>query len=240
MTADDPTVAPHEQVNELVTDFLESTASSTHRRLGDVAGVAVSTVDRSAPITLGASTPLAAEVDRIQFDIGTGPCLNALRTGEGMYVPDLAADDRWGEYGPRAAERGAAACISVPVAVDGRTVAVFKVYAHEVDGLDERQRTIADAVGQEVAGGFALAQHLTRQADEIGDLTALIASRRAIDLAIGISMARAGVGAEEAFALLRTQSQHSNVKLRDVAAQVVLSVPGTHEGDLEAPFDPPS
>ncbi|MDO9378475.1 MAG: GAF and ANTAR domain-containing protein [Nocardioidaceae bacterium] len=229
---------PLGRVTEIVTDYLESTASSTHQRLGDVAGVAVSTAEGRVPQTIGASTDLAADVDRIQFDIGTGPCLNALATGEGMYVPDLAGDDRWGEYGPRAAERGAASCISVPVRVDGRTVAVFKVYSQWPDGLDERQRDLAVAVGQEVAGGFALAEHLTRQAVEIDDLTQLLTTRRTIDLAIGISMARAEVGAADAFSLLRVQSQHRNVKLRDVAVDVVMSVPGTQPDDLVPHFNP--
>ncbi len=52
-----------------------------------------------------------------------------------MYLPDLAADGRWRDHGLRAAARGAASCASIPVAVDGRMVAVFKVHSAQVDGL---------------------------------------------------------------------------------------------------------
>jgi GAF domain-containing protein len=222
----------------LVAEFLDSSAWGIHQRLGSVAGVAVTTAEGDRPRTFGASTVLAAEVDQIQFEVGVGPCLEALREGTPLYVPDLADDDRWGEYGPRAAQRGAASCVSVPVVVRGETVAVFKVYAAQRDGLSAGQRRTAALTAQEIAGGFALAVHVTSQAAELDDLTALMAHRRVIDLALGICMQRVQVPAETAFGLLRQQSQHRNVKLHEVAAEVVSSIPGTSADDLVPHFNP--
>jgi GAF domain-containing protein len=95
------------------------------------------------PVTIGASTELAREVDQLQYVIGIGPCLHALATGEGMYVADLAADDRWADYGPRAATLGAKCCVSLPIRTDDDPVGVLKVYGSEVDGLDEWQRELS-------------------------------------------------------------------------------------------------
>ena len=223
----------------LVAGFLDATTSSTHRRLGDVAGVAVTTAGADGgPLTVGASTSLARDVDRIQYETGDGPCLQTLRTGDGLYVPDLAADTRWGEYGARAADRGARCCISVPVVVETQPVAVFKVYGSEPESLSREQRDLAQSVGQEIAGGFALALHLTQLATELDDMTAMVVHRRVIDLALGISMQRAQVDAPTAFKLLRTQSQHRNVKLTQVAGEVVASIPGATPDDLVPPYDP--
>ena len=222
----------------LVGEFLDATASSIHQRLGDVAGVAVTTVVSEALMTLGASSDLAADVDAIQFDVGQGPCLSTLRTGRGFFVADLATDDRWGEYGARAADRGAACCISVPIIVGGGTVAVFKVYGSEPDALSAAQRKLATSVGQEIAGGFALAVHMTRLAAELDDMTAMIVHRRVIDLALGISMQRGQVDAPTAFTALRIESQHRNVKLHEVAAEVVASISGSTAEDLVPPYNP--
>jgi hypothetical protein len=131
-------VAPGAAEAELVpllTDYLDDVASSTATVLGDVAGVAVTLSVDGSPFTIGASSSLARDVDLIQYRIGKGPCLHALHHGIGLYVPDLGADDRWGEYGPQAAARGAASCVSIPVIVGGSPAAVFKVYSAEIDGL---------------------------------------------------------------------------------------------------------
>jgi hypothetical protein len=47
-----------------------------------------------------------------------------------------------------------------------------------------------------------------------------VASRAAIEQAKGALMITYGLGEDEAFALLRWHSQHSNIKLRDIAAAI--------------------
>jgi len=46
-------------------------------------------------------------------------------------------------------------------------------------------------------------------------------SRAQIEQAKGIIMGAMGIDAEAAFEQLRMQSQHENVKLRDIAAEIV-------------------
>ena len=180
----------------LLTEYLDDVAARTASRLGDVAGVAVTLRLDGAPFTVGASSTLARDVDLIQYGIGSGPCLDALRHGVGLYVPDLGNDDRWGEYGPRAAARGAACCVSVPVIVDDHPVAVLKVYSGVVDGLRAEQRELAIAAAPEVAGGVGLAKHFTRQAHRLDEQTqhlhdriAAMSTRRSSTWPSGLSWA---------------------------------------------------
>lgn len=221
----------------LLEDFLAHTSERAAQQLGPVAGVAVTFGAGPAPVTIGASSQLALEVDLLQYSIGVGPCLHALQTGEPLYVPDLGADRRWQDYGPRAAAMGAACCVSVPVLVEGAPQAVLKVYAGTVDGLDERQRALVARVAVDVAGGVALALHLSRNARDLDDRAAAMDRRRTIDLAIGMLMERTSCDADAAFLLLRRYSQNYNVRLHLAAAQV-LAARDDSPGTREAPFVP--
>ena len=220
----------------LLSDYLDDVAERTAARLGDVAGVAVTLSLDGEPWTVGSSTALASEVDQIQYEVGTGPCLLALREGVATYVADLAADDRWGDYGPRAAAHGAASCISVPVLLGESPAAVVKVYSARVDGLSPVQQDQARAVAPEVAGGVRLALTLGQQAQTLDDRTAAMNTRRVIDLALGVLMERDQCGAAGAFDALRSTSQRRNVKLREAAQQVLASVPGADPAEARAPF----
>ena len=53
--------------------------------------------------------------------------------------------------------------------------------------------------------------------------------RARVGVAVGILVSKRGTTPDEAFALLRTRSQHSGVKLRDLAERVLV------DGDLEEP-----
>lgn len=221
----------------LLVDYLDDVAARAADRIGPIDGIAVTLdVDRS-PVTAGSSTPLANTVDQLQYTIGLGPCLHALRTGEGQYVPDLGNDHRWGDYGPRAAALGAASCVSEPV-LDGECVlGVFKAYSREVDGITPDQRAVIRTVSTEIVGGIGLAQRLTSQAVELDDRAAAMNTRRMIDLALGILSERTNCSVGDAFALLRRYSQQYNVKLNEAARQVV----GDRLTDqAQAPFKPAS
>ena len=232
--ADDTTAAA--ALVPLLSDYLDDVAERTAARLGDVAGVAVTLSLHGEPWTVGSSNVLAREVDQIQYEVGVGPCLLALREGVATYVADLAADDRWGDYGPQAAAHGAASCISVPVLLGESPAAVVKVYSARVDGLTPAQQDLARAVAPEVAGGVRLALTLGQQAQALDDRTAAMATRRVIDLALGVLMERDQCSAAGAFDTLRSTSQRRNVKLRVAAQQVLASVSGADAAEVRAPF----
>ncbi len=65
----------------------------------------------------------------------------------------------------------------------------------------------------------ALALYNTEQ--KAGNLQIALASNRQIAMAVGILMAYHRVSEEDAFALLRTASQHLHIKLKDIAKDVV-------------------
>jgi AmiR/NasT family two-component response regulator len=87
--------------------------------------------------------------------------------------------------------------------------------------------------------------HFSRQAASLGirscadqndQLRSSIVSRAIIDQALGVIMARERCPQDKAFALLRSVSQNSNVKLRDLAATIVTRASG-EPPKLTAPFE---
>jgi hypothetical protein len=83
-----------------------------------------------SPVSIG---PAAAELDRIQYDIGEGPCVDA----SGMIGPglaacsDLATTPAWPHFGPAAAAKGYLAVVSAALAPDPGVPALgaLNVYA---------------------------------------------------------------------------------------------------------------
>lgn len=59
------------------------------------------------------------------------------------------------------------------------------------------------------------------------ELERALASRTTIDQAIGVLMAEQRCTADEAFDLLRSHSQNSNRKVRDLAADLIQGITGT-------------
>ena len=65
---------------------------------------------------------------------------------------------------------------------------------------------------------------------EVDGLKAALASRTVIGIALGIIIERERVTEPEAFQILKEMSQHTNVKLRDVAAQMAKDAQPSYQG----------
>ena len=72
--------------------------------------------------------------------------------------------------------------------------------------------------------------------DQNEQLRSSIVSRAVIDQALGVIMATEHCPQDQAFAQLRSVSQNTNVKLRDLAATIVTRVSGEPPGTT-APFE---
>jgi hypothetical protein len=107
--------------------------------------------------------------------------------------------------------------------------------------LHELAVLAADAVSGGMSCGIALRQHarpssVTACADRNDQLRSSIVSRAIIDQALGVIMATERCPQDKAFAMLRSVSQNTNVKLRDLAATIVTSVTG-EPPTLTTPFE---
>ena len=89
----------------------------------------------------------------------------------------------------------------------------------------------ADACSAEELDDPTYPTTLAGSHERIDQLTEALETREVIAQAKGIIMAKEACDAEEAFAVLRRISQHTHRKLRDVAAEIVISVNHNADGN---------
>lgn len=87
----------------------------------------------------------------------------------------------------------------------------------------EQVRRTREARGTQRSRVQELADELASARAKAANLEVALHTARQIGIAIGILMARHGLTEDQAFDALRTASQRSQVKLRDIAARVVLT-----------------
>jgi GAF domain-containing protein len=178
------------------------------------------------PLTVASSDKRAELVDEVQYDAGDGPCLETLRTGAVVDVPDLRAETRWDGYRLHALEHGIRASLSFPLTVDDSTVGALNLYGFVPHAFPGSVRQQAETFVAPAAAALTLVLRAATQAETREQLEQALTSRTVIDQALGILMAQQHCTADEAFALLRAHSQNNNRKLRDVAADLVTRVSG--------------
>jgi GAF domain-containing protein len=178
------------------------------------------------PLTVASSDELAEQVDEVQYGADSGPCLQALATGAVIDVPDLGAETRWPEYRAHALEQGVRSSLSLPLAVDGSTVGAMNLYGFTPRAFTSAVRQQTETFAAQAAAGLTLVLRNVLHAEESEQLEQALANRTIIDQALGILMAQQRCTADEAFALLRAQSQNSNRKLREVAADLITRITG--------------
>lgn len=212
----------------LSTETLE-TAVALVTRLAAVtipgtAGAGVTLVDGRGRRTTAASDPLVSEADALQYEFDSGPCLTAWSEQVTVRIDHLAAEDRWPQWTAAAADLGIASMVSLPLVAGDISVGAIKVYS--------RQAGVYDAHAEQVLGLFAeqaavLLVNMLTLADAqrlSAQLTEALHRRDIIGQAKGALIFRGASDPETAFAMLVAASQQSNLKLHDVAHQLMTSV----------------
>jgi putative methionine-R-sulfoxide reductase with GAF domain len=185
---------------------------------------AVTLLREKKAATVASSGPRAAALDEIQYTCGDGPCMTAARTHTLVHVPDVTVEDRWPGYTDAAVAAGIGSVLGVPFELDDEARAALNIYSARPHAYDEADiGAVVHQVGL-ASSALRLAVRLARHRDAEADLAAALASRTTIDLAVGIVMAQNRCPQEEAVAILKTASSHRNVKLRELAAELVATV----------------
>jgi GAF domain-containing protein len=211
---------------EDITGFLDQLVALTVKVLpGDLFCGLTLRRDRGA-MTVANSDTRASQVDEIQYGYDEGPCLHSLRTGEVAVVDDLAVDDRWGAYQMAALGHGVRSSLSLPLRADGQVIGALNIYATAPHVFGAAEQLVAGRFADEASRALALAVRIAERTEMSQHLQNALVSRAVIDQALGIVMGQNRCTADEAFELLRTISQNRNVKLRDVATEMITAVSG--------------
>jgi GAF domain-containing protein len=151
----------------------------------------------------------------LQYELGEGPCPDAIWHYDTVISANLAEEDRWTKWAPRvAAELGVCSMLCLRLFTSTELVGGLNLYSTEMDAFDEDDAY----TGTYLAAQIAVAAAETQQQDglRIGAL-----HRTLIGQAQGILMERYNIDAEEAFNVMRRVSQDNSIKLIRVADELV-------------------
>ena len=216
-----------------VEQFLHEMAVMAARLVGGGLSCGMTMQPSGRPVTVACSDQVAARVDEVQYELDDGPCLHAMRDGSVVRIEDTTEKVRWPEFEAQAASHGVRSCLALPLIAEGKPVGALNLYSRQASAFGAAEARRAENFAENASGALSLAMRLASHAALIEQLRSSLTSRTVIDQALGIIMAREQCNQARAFAILRSASQNSNVKLRDVAGAVVTSVTG------EPPQPPP-
>lgn len=171
-------------------------------------------------VTIAATGELVDRTDRIQYELGHGPCVDAILEQTVFNATDLRNDPRWPEFGRRAFEAcGVVSMLSLRLFLedDAEIIAGLNMYATRPAAFDRTSESMALLLATHGALGLANARHR----EKADNLLVALNSSRTIGMAMGVLMTRLDVTEDQAFDALRIVSQHAHRKLADIAEEVV-------------------
>jgi GAF domain-containing protein len=178
--------------------------------------VGISTLENDGEVRTRAHTgDLVLPLDELQYELREGPCVETLRDSDVVVAPNVGHDQRWPRYVPQAVELGLRSQLAVKLYLDDEgTFGGINFYSTTSDEVDHD----APALARIFAAHSAIAVGHARQRET---LLAGLQTRKVIGQAIGIMMERYQMNEDRASAFLVRASSHGNIKLRDIAQELV-------------------
>ncbi|HEV2886095.1 MAG TPA: GAF domain-containing protein [Jatrophihabitans sp.] len=195
-------------------DVLDQAVQAAISAVAGAEQASISLVDKDGTLRSPSSTgELATECDLAQYQLGEGPCLQALWEGQVLLIDDMSTETRWPAWTVRAQALGAGSLLACQLATPRGLLGALNLYASRPHAFDSAAASLVPVLAVQV--GIALAR-----VDNEANLRAAIKSRQLIGQAVGILMERHRLGATAAFDLLVRASQASQLKLREIALRV--------------------
>jgi hypothetical protein len=175
----------------------------------------ISLLDRHGAMhTLVPTDQLVADADRLQCELGEGPCLDAALGTPLVRSDDLAHDARWPTYTPRAVSMGVGGQMALHMFHDTGSLGGLNLYFDRAGVIDAQTVAVAELFA-------VLAASAMGHARELDGLNSALRTRTSIGKAIGILMERYELDEDRAFQFLVRTSQTGNVKLRVIADEIL-------------------
>jgi hypothetical protein len=178
----------------------------------DFVSITVHRPDQSMS-TVASTDPLAEQADSLQYELREGPCYAAVTDERFVLVNDLAAAEDLPRYGPKAVALGLGAQAAVQLLHNGER-AGLNLYARASGAFDPSTVHLAELFASQ--GGALLGY-----AEQVEQLSEALHTRTDIGTAVGILMERYDIDRQRAFGFLSRTSQTRNVKVRNLAQQVI-------------------
>jgi diguanylate cyclase (GGDEF)-like protein len=147
----------------MLTDFpIQSILEHLVARIVDalpITGAGVTIIDPPlAPRYVAASDPSALAIEKLQTELGEGPCLAAYESTEAVFVDDLLHDGRFSNFGPRASAIGLRAVFTFPLCHEHTCLGALDLYRDAPGQLTVEETTSAQTLADVAAAYLVNAQ----------------------------------------------------------------------------------
>lgn len=150
-----------------------------------------------------------------------GPGFDCFHGAAPVINQPLEADGRWPSFGPHAIDAGFRSVHALPMRLRGTVIGALTLFHVEPSEMTEDDIEAARALA--AVATIAILQHRAAlEAQLLNDqLTHALNSRVVIEQAKGMVAERRGLDLDQAFALLRSYARDHNVRLADLAREVI-------------------
>ncbi|GIM96979.1 hypothetical protein Ato02nite_087720 [Paractinoplanes toevensis] len=170
----------------------------------------VTLIGEGGPLTCTAHGAGGERLDKLAYELSTGPGLDAARTRALTTVEDLSTDERWPQLAGPAREAGIHAVVAIPLDVPRAEVGGVCLYLDRTGALAPDLLITAMAL---VNHAEVLLGELRRRDQTSTDAT--------VDRAVGVIIAQRGCGVREAYDVLGETAQRLGLDRRAVAERLV-------------------
>jgi GAF domain-containing protein len=207
---------------EKVDDAVHHLAEAVKGAMPGSVGAGVSLIDPQGHRTsTGFTDEVVKEADRLQYELGAGPCLTAWASEEPVLVDDVGTDARWPDWSRAVRGLPVRSVLSTPLVADGRAIGALKVYAEVPHLYNESAITLLNAFANPAATLLSHIQGTETVERMSGTLQDALQSRDLISQACGVLMERKGHTPEQALAELMMTARQLRTSLRDICAELV-------------------
>ncbi len=189
----------------------------------DVSAAGLILVAPEGDLRVMASSSEAMRVlELFELQSAEGPCMDCFRSGLPIVNQDLAeVDGRWPRFAPKAVEAGFHSAHALPMRLRGTIIGALNLFRIEQGALDEPDLLAAQAFAD--VATIAILQHrAAHEAQTVNEqLNQALNSRIVIEQAKGVLAEQTGIDMEHAFSRLRNHARNHNLRLVDVARDVI-------------------
>ena len=161
-------------------------------------------------------------LELFQIQANEGPCVDSYASGVAIINHELRdGDERWPHFTPRAIELGFGLVHSIPMRLRGRTIGAFNLFHAGSGTLTPADVLVAQGLAD--VATIAILQHQSSTSAQLlnSQLNVALNSRIIIEQAKGMISQSTHCNMDEAFERLRNHSRNHNLRLTNLASEVV-------------------
>ena len=173
--------------------------------------------------TVAVSSEDARTMELLQLQSDEGPCLEAYRNSIQVRIPDLTqAAGRWPRFVAAAGDAGEFASVhAIPMRLRGQAIGALNLFHRRVGALPDADLALGQALADVATIGI-LQERAIRQGEVVTEqLQNALTSRVIIEQAKGVVAQHFTVGMDTAFDRLRRYARRNNLRLAELARDLV-------------------